>query len=1010
MNPALTTSVVATATFLLASVGYANGLVNKDSPPRVQNTPSLALNPTFTQQMCAAYVDDPGALNGIGTSFSIDGGITWIDSYTPIPSIIGNEYDPSLVFDPAGSVLVGFCTYDALIPSQSGIMCAFSFDGGQNFALPAPIFMGTGPMGTIPFEVKPKLELDDHPTSPYMGTVYGIWERDLTNWINSQACFSWAPAVGAPWTAPPTVLNDAPAGAWLTLWPDLAVGPDGRVFGGWLDTPYWMQHQGAIYVDSSPDAGMTWGRDVPAVTFWAVPQTFTDVTGIPTYTAMSYPSIEVDPSNPLRVCVVYAADPDDGTTMETRIDRGDQPPGTADVQFLHPFNGATQMAAENGWVHTVWVDYRAGYGDVYACRSQTGIATWPYPDVLLSTLAPPLHTGSNNANVATSGNDVYVVWDEWNGVDFANLIFLNRSADNGQTWLPTPLALDHQGRTAAQPIVVSSGSNVCVVWEAFSTTGVREIRSNRSIDRGVTWLNPEIRLPTPAGVDAFWPHVASSGSMVHAVWYEDAGGGNSDVYASRSTDAGLTWSTPTRLNQPIPTIRFGPKVACTPTGQVYVTWVDKRVNGVENPYFTMSPDFGLSWTPDVRINVGVATPGTTIDRDSQIACNGSDVYVVYTSDRLGTVGAGPTDAFCAHSADGGMTWTDTRLDTGDSGGQWFAALPRISVDGTYVYVVWQDDRNSPTPLGTFDIYGTYSVDGGATWLVPDYRIDMGDPPGSSSSTTPHVASDYTGPYYGWEDDRRGQGDVYVNQYRTGPDQGDIFFIESLDAGLTWSNPLRVNDDVGTNDQCKPWLDIKPAGTVDVVWYDTRMDPNDRILDVFFAAYQPGAPAFTANVPLNTAPIVPPPFPAPGLGDYIWVDVDTTMAHVVWTDTRRPADAGLGDIYYVAVENPEPLGADSGGSSSEMPSLPYLHAASPNPFRADAELTFLLPERMHVRVSIYDAVARHVVTLVEEPRDAGTQTVRWDGCNQSGARVSPGVYFSRLEAGGVVRVRKIVLVK
>ena len=84
------------------------------------------------------------------------------------------------------------------------------------------------------------------------------------------------------------------------------------------------------------------------------------------------PSIEVDPSNPQRACVVYAADPDNGTALEARIDVLDQPPGSADVQFLNPFHGGSQMAAENGWAHAVWVDYRAGYRNSRIQRTR-----WP---------------------------------------------------------------------------------------------------------------------------------------------------------------------------------------------------------------------------------------------------------------------------------------------------------------------------------------------------------------------------------------------------------------------------------------------------------------------------------------------------------------------------------------------------------------------------------------------------------------------------------------------------------
>src|SRR5207244_9647729 len=46
------------------------------------------------------------------------------------------------------------------------------------------------------------------------------------------------------------------------------------------------------------------------------------------------------------------------------------------------------------------------------------------------------------------------------------------------------------------------------------------------------------------------------------------------------------------------------------------------------------------------------------------------------------------------------------------------------------------------------------------------------------------------------------GSVYVvfNNKPAGADKADIFFTQSTNFGATWSAPVRVNDDSGTNDQ------------------------------------------------------------------------------------------------------------------------------------------------------------------------------------------------------------------
>ena len=54
----------------------------------------------------------------------------------------------------------------------------------------------------------------------------------------------------------------------------------------------------------------------------------------------------------------------------------------------------------------------------------------------------------------------------------------------------------------------------------------------------------------------------------------------------------------------------------------------------------------------------------------------------------------------------------------------------------------------------------------------------------------------------------------------------LFFTQSLDGGLTWSAPVRVND-VGRADQFQPSVAAGPDGAVAVAFYDRRADcPND----------------------------------------------------------------------------------------------------------------------------------------------------------------------------------------
>jgi hypothetical protein len=88
----------------------------------------------------------------------------------------------------------------------------------------------------------------------------------------------------------------------------------------------------------------------------------------------------------------------------------------------------------------------------------------------------------------------------------------------------------------------------------------------------------------------------------------------------------------------------------------------------------------------------------------------------------------------------------------------------------------------------------------------------------------------------------------------------------------------------------------------------------------------------------------------------------------------------------------------------------LHEAEPNPFRRSALIRYSLSEELHVALSIYDVAGRLVRTIVDSKLNPGEYSVEWDGTNTEGTAVVPGVYLSKLEAGGVSSAKKLVLVR
>jgi flagellar hook assembly protein FlgD len=62
------------------------------------------------------------------------------------------------------------------------------------------------------------------------------------------------------------------------------------------------------------------------------------------------------------------------------------------------------------------------------------------------------------------------------------------------------------------------------------------------------------------------------------------------------------------------------------------------------------------------------------------------------------------------------------------------------------------------------------------------------------------------------------------------------------------------------------------------------------------------------------------------------------------------------------------------------------------------------------VRVFDLAGRAVRTLIDTHHDAGEYDTFWDGCNDEGERVAGGIYFVRLEAGGISESCKLVLLR
>jgi hypothetical protein len=95
----------------------------------------------------------------------------------------------------------------------------------------------------------------------------------------------------------------------------------------------------------------------------------------------------------------------------------------------------------------------------------------------------------------------------------------------------------------------------------------------------------------------------------------------------------------------------------------------------------------------------------------------------------------------------------------------------------------------------------------------------------------------------------------------------------------------------------------------------------------------------------------------------------------------------------------------------MPSALRLFPARPNPFTHGTLIRFDLPKATEVGLYVYDASGRLVRTIEGGTRkSAGYHRAFWDGYNEVGKRVAPGVYFCELSTQSAKMVQHVIMLK
>ncbi len=454
-----------------------------------------------------------------------------------------------------------------------------------------------------------------------------------------------------------------------------------------------------------------------------------------------------------------------------------------------------------------------------------------------------------------------------------------------------------------------------------------------------------------------------------------------------------------------------PSIGVDPTNlnRIVIGWrqFDNVLSNFRQAGWAYSADAGHTWTFPGKIEAGIFRSDPVLDFDS----NGVCFYNSLTSDNV------TYTCKVFRSTDGGASW-DAGAEAFGGDKQWMTIDNSGGPGSGNIYSFWTSYYSSCQPgyftrsINHGDSYqpctevignpywGTMSVGnegelyiGGAGSIngIVVSRSDGAWDPGSFVNWDMATQVEMDGYITSGADvnpvgllgqvsidvDRSngpGRDNVYVvaSMVRlSNNDPADIMFSRSSNGGLTWSAPVKINDDVSIqNYQWFGTMSVAPNGRIDVVWLDTRDTPLFSYLSSLYYSYSMDqGQTWSLNERLTSSFDPTVGWPQQNkMGDYFDMISDDNGAHLAWTNTLN----GEEDVYYSYI-TPDVTGINPVKENQERLSL----SAFPNPFQSHVSIRYTVGVPGKVRLEICDISGRMVKILVNEQVEPGTYTREWD---------------------------------
>ncbi len=476
-----------------------------------------------------------------------------------------------------------------------------------------------------------------------------------------------------------------------------------------------------------------------------------------------------------------------------------------------------------------------------------------------------------------------------------------------------------------------------------------------------------------------------------------AAGANIDHFYF-SSDAGNSWGESILVSNTLG-VWGDPVVLFDSLGNLYYSHLSNPVSGwwIDRIVVQKSTDNGQTWNDGVGIGWNVypqAQDKEWLAVDLTQSPYRGTIYVTWTEfDDYGS--SNPNDSSrirFSKSTDEGITWSNA-ITISDVSGNCVdddltteGAVPCIGPNGE-IYVSWAG------PLGlVFD----KSTDGGTTWgndvfvtAIPGgWAFDVSGI--SRCNGLPITMCDISSSPY--------RGDIYIvwSDQRNGTTNTDIFIVKSTDAGATWSQPLKVNDDNTTRHQFFVWSAVdQSTGHLWFVFYDRR-NTSGVDTDVFVAKSTDGGATFE-NFKVSASPFTPTA--SIFFGDYTNIAAWNGKIYPIW---MRLHNSQL-SVWTAPLTDSTVITFAEG--TEFIPGSYELFQNYPNPFNPSTTISYQVPEDAFVTLTVYDVLGNEIELIGKGNVRAGVHEIIFNSGN-----LSSGIYLYRLKANEFEQMRKMTFLK